>query len=176
MFGAATYDIHATARDNFLIAFLTFGEGFHNFHHRFPGDYRNGVRWYQWDPSKWLIWLLEKMGLASALKRVSQFRILNARIAGDHKRIEERFSVLARRADLFVLRSSATNHYEALKTHLAQWETAAREYAAAVDLQAAHYSNELRVAAQGKLQEARRKFEESLAEWNALLARCPAPA
>jgi len=176
MFGTATYDIHATARDNFLIAFLTFGEGFHNFHHRFPGDYRNGVRWYQWDPSKWLIWLLEKMGLATALKRVSQFRILNARIAGDHKRIDEWLSVLAQGADLAGLRRAATDRYEILMAHLTRWETAAREYATAVDRQTAHYSMELRVAAKRQLQEARRTFEESLAEWNAFRARCPVPA
>ena len=35
---------------------LTFGEGYHNFHHMFAHDYRNGVRWWQWDPSKWCIY------------------------------------------------------------------------------------------------------------------------
>ena len=37
-FGKATYDIDATARDHWLVAFLTFGEGYHNFHHRFASD------------------------------------------------------------------------------------------------------------------------------------------
>jgi stearoyl-CoA desaturase (delta-9 desaturase) len=176
MYGAATYDIHATARDNFLIAFLTFGEGFHNFHHRFPGDYRNGVRWYQWDPSKWLIALLEKLGLVSSLKRVSQFRIMRARFAGEHKRIDERLSVLAPGADLSGLQASIEERYDSLKANLARWETAAREYASSVYRQVAQYSGELRVAAKSNLREARQKFKDSLQEWNVLLARYSAAA
>ena len=43
------------ARDNAVLALVTFGEGYHNFHHIFAHDYRNGVRWWQWDPTKWLI-------------------------------------------------------------------------------------------------------------------------
>ena len=39
-------------------ALITFGEGYHSFHHRFPFDYRNGPRWWQFDPAKWLIWTL----------------------------------------------------------------------------------------------------------------------
>ena len=77
-FGKKTYDHDKSARDNWLGALLTNGEGFHNFHHRFPMDYRNGVRWYHWDPSKWCISLLSKLGLAWDLKRTSDQRIANA--------------------------------------------------------------------------------------------------
>ncbi|MBI3307310.1 MAG: acyl-CoA desaturase, partial [Candidatus Omnitrophica bacterium] len=73
------------AKDHWLVAFLTNGEGYHNFHHRFPGDYRNGVRWYQWDPSKWLIGFLSWFGLSRDLKRVSDFRILEARLAAEQQ-------------------------------------------------------------------------------------------
>jgi stearoyl-CoA desaturase (Delta-9 desaturase) len=68
-FGAPNYDEAVTARDNWLIALLTNGEGYHSFHHRFPTDYRNGVRWYHWDPSKWAIAVLARLGLAWDLKR-----------------------------------------------------------------------------------------------------------
>src|SRR6478672_5994535 len=47
----------------FLMALLTFGEGYHNYHHEFQHDYRNGVKSWQWDPTKWIIWLLSKIGL-----------------------------------------------------------------------------------------------------------------
>jgi stearoyl-CoA desaturase (Delta-9 desaturase) len=77
-FGKKTYDHDKSARDNWLGALLTNGEGFHNFHHRFPMDYRNGVRWYHWDPSKWCIYLLSKLGLAWDLRRVSDRRIAEA--------------------------------------------------------------------------------------------------
>lgn len=64
-----------TAVNNYIIAFLTFGEGYHNFHHVFANDYRNGIRWYHFDPTKWLIWTLNKLGLTSDLKRMDSYTI-----------------------------------------------------------------------------------------------------
>jgi stearoyl-CoA desaturase (delta-9 desaturase) len=55
------------------------GEGYHNFHHRFQIDYRNGVRWYHFDPTKWFVWSLEKLGLTSDLRRASSEAIARAR-------------------------------------------------------------------------------------------------
>ncbi len=176
MFGTATYDVKATAKDNFLIAFLTFGEGFHNFHHRFPGDYRNGVRWYHWDPSKWLIAMLERLGLATGVKRVSHFRILSARIAGENKRISEWLSDLAPGAELAAMRESAGFRYETLKKNLSSWEKAAVEYTESIDRQMAQYSTELMRAARKNLVEARRSFKCARHDWNTLLASCSLPA
>ncbi|MBP7823320.1 acyl-CoA desaturase [Candidatus Gracilibacteria bacterium] len=66
--GSKTYAKELTAVDNFFLAFLTFGEGYHNYHHAFPNDYRNGISWYHFDPTKWLIWILEKLHLAKNLR------------------------------------------------------------------------------------------------------------
>ncbi len=55
LYGTRPYTEENSARDNPWIALVTNGEGYHNFHHRFPTDFRNGLRWYQWDPSKWWI-------------------------------------------------------------------------------------------------------------------------
>jgi stearoyl-CoA desaturase (delta-9 desaturase) len=68
-FGRQPYSASSTARDSALLALLTLGEGFHNFHHAFPGDYRNGVRWFHWDPTKWWIFTLSRLRLAWRLKR-----------------------------------------------------------------------------------------------------------
>ncbi len=67
-FGSKAYDDESTARDNWAVALLTFGEGYHSFHHRFPADFRNGIRWFNWDPSKWFINALKWTGLASNLR------------------------------------------------------------------------------------------------------------
>eukprot|EP00004_Rigifila_ramosa_P011517 TRINITY_DN246_c0_g2_i1.p1 TRINITY_DN246_c0_g2~~TRINITY_DN246_c0_g2_i1.p1 ORF type:complete len:500 (+),score=103.60 TRINITY_DN246_c0_g2_i1:68-1501(+) len=67
-FGARTFSTEHTARDNIWTAFLTMGEGYHNFHHEFPHDYRNGVRKWQWDPTKWLINFWAFLGLAWSLR------------------------------------------------------------------------------------------------------------
>nr|WP_235603060.1 fatty acid desaturase [Piscirickettsia litoralis] len=57
IWGKERYSDENTAKDNPLLSILTFGEGYHNFHHKYAGDYRNGVLWYDYDPSKWLIFL-----------------------------------------------------------------------------------------------------------------------
>ena len=79
-------DVHS-ARDSFVMALLTYGEGYHNFHHEFQADYRNGVRWYQWDPTKWSIGILAAMGSAQKLKRVTPEIILRARLIQDEKKL-----------------------------------------------------------------------------------------
>ncbi len=70
-----------TAVNNFIISVLTFGEGYHNYHHVFAKDYRNGVRWYHFDPTKWTIWFLEKIGLASDLHRIDKLSIKSKMVA-----------------------------------------------------------------------------------------------
>ncbi|TGM46511.1 acyl-CoA desaturase [Leptospira biflexa] len=76
VWGERTFSKEQTARDNWVIAFFTFGEGFHNFHHEFQMDYRNGIRWYDYDPSKWMIKFLSFFGLTYNLKKVSEEKIL----------------------------------------------------------------------------------------------------
>jgi len=77
--GRQPYSRSTSARDSWVTALVTFGEGYHNFHHRFPGDYRNGVRWYHFDPTKWLIWTLTRLGLARDLRRMPAAAIARAR-------------------------------------------------------------------------------------------------
>jgi stearoyl-CoA desaturase (delta-9 desaturase) len=77
--GAQPYDSSTSARDHFLTALLTLGEGYHNFHHGFQYDYRNGVRPWQFDPTKWLIWSLSYVGATSGLRRAPEQRIREAR-------------------------------------------------------------------------------------------------
>ncbi|KAL3449934.1 hypothetical protein BJX65DRAFT_294521 [Aspergillus insuetus] len=69
--GTQQYGDNSTARNNLFAAVFTLGEGYHNFHHVFPADYRNGVRWYELDPTKWWIWGFERLGLAWDLRRFS---------------------------------------------------------------------------------------------------------
>jgi stearoyl-CoA desaturase (Delta-9 desaturase) len=54
------------------MALLTFWEGYHNYHHEFQHDYRNGVKSWQWDPTKWIIWLLSRIGLIGGLRRAAR--------------------------------------------------------------------------------------------------------
>ena len=79
MLGEQPYSKRCSARDSLLMAFVTFGEGYHNYHHEFQHDYRNGVKPWSWDPTKWVIWLLSRVGLAWNLRRVEAGKIEAAR-------------------------------------------------------------------------------------------------
>ncbi|GAA5977379.1 hypothetical protein JCM10908_004958 [Rhodotorula pacifica] len=66
--GETPFDDKHTPKDHWLTALATIGEGYHNFHHEFPQDYRNALRWYQYDPTKLFIKTASLLGLATQLK------------------------------------------------------------------------------------------------------------
>jgi len=94
IFGTQPYDDTNTSRDSWWVAFLTFGEGYHNFHHIFQADYRNGIRWYHFDPTKWLIKIFSSVGLATKLKQTPQhsidIAILDMKIIKSTRKLSDR--------------------------------------------------------------------------------------
>ncbi|HEV3458304.1 MAG TPA: hypothetical protein VHG32_17225 [Thermoanaerobaculia bacterium] len=94
MVGRQPYSREHSARDSSVMAVLAFGEGYHNFHHSFPFDYRNGVKTWHFDPAKWAIYGLSVIGLARDLRRASDAVILKARIDVQFERAKERLEGL----------------------------------------------------------------------------------
>ncbi|OZB04641.1 MAG: acyl-CoA desaturase [Idiomarina sp. 34-48-12] len=86
IWGKQTYTDRNTARDNGVLALLTFGEGYHNYHHIFSADYRNGIRWWHFDPTKWLIRACSWVGLTSNLKRTNGYQVEKARLEMQFKK------------------------------------------------------------------------------------------
>lgn len=121
MWGAQPYTDGNTARDNGVIALLTYGEGYHNFHHMFAHDYRNGVRWWQWDPSKWFINAMSWVGLTRSLRRVPWFKIQRAMLDRQFQRVEHKLATHPARAQLGVIRSRITEEYETFMKAVAEW-------------------------------------------------------
>ena len=78
MAGDKNFDRDVSAGDSWFWALLTNGEGYHNYHHKFPNDYRNGYQSHAWDPSKWFIYSLSRLGLAWDLKTTSREKIAMA--------------------------------------------------------------------------------------------------
>jgi stearoyl-CoA desaturase (delta-9 desaturase) len=76
-----------TPRDSPITAVMTLGEGYHNFHHEFPKDYRNAIKWYQYDPTKWLIRTLAFFGLTYNLKVFPQNEIKKGVLQMQEKRL-----------------------------------------------------------------------------------------
>ncbi len=123
MWGARPYSEENTARDNPVIAVLTYGEGYHNFHHAFAHDYRNGVRWWQWDPTKWLIASLRLLGLTRRLRRTPVFQIQRALLAMQFTHARERLarSPHAGHSHIESLRARLAHEYESFLAALADW-------------------------------------------------------
>lgn len=77
-FGSRPFTQEYTARNVWWFPF-TLGEQYHNYHHAFPRDYRNGIRWFDFDPTKWTLALLAKLGLATNLFTMPEDKITTAR-------------------------------------------------------------------------------------------------
>jgi len=80
-------DLH-TAFDSVITALLTLGEGYHNYHHEFPQDYRNGIKWFHYDPTKWTITFLYHLGLAYDLKWIQDNEITKAKLQVQQSRLQ----------------------------------------------------------------------------------------
>lgn len=75
--GSRRFATRDDSRNNLLLALLTFGEGWHNNHHRFPGTARQGFRWWEIDLTWYGLRLLAALGLISGLKPLPA-RVLDA--------------------------------------------------------------------------------------------------
>ena len=76
--GSRHFTKEVSARDVWWFPFVL-GEQYHNYHHAFPRDYRHGIGRYDFDPTKWLISLMARAGLARNLFAMSDKRIEDAR-------------------------------------------------------------------------------------------------
>jgi stearoyl-CoA desaturase (delta-9 desaturase) len=123
MWGKRPYTDENTARDNFLLAIATWGEGYHNYHHIFQYDYRNGVKWWQYDPTKWLIWSCSKLGLAKNLRRIPSFNIKKAELAMKFKYAEQDLEVhgLNVNDDINSAKARIAQEYDAFTQTLNDW-------------------------------------------------------
>lgn len=92
--GDQPFDDRHSPRDHVITALLTLGEGYHNFHHEFPSDYRNAIEWWQYDPTKWAIWTWSRLGLAQNLKQFRQNEIEKGRVQQLQKKLDVKRSKL----------------------------------------------------------------------------------
>lgn len=92
VFGKRPFSEEQSACDQWVTALITYGEGYHNFHHQFPLDYRNGIRAYHFDPTKWLIYGLSCLGLTWGLKRIAKTRIIHYRVRNDKQCLTARLA------------------------------------------------------------------------------------
>lgn len=68
IYGSRPHETTDTSTNNWFVAILTFGEGWHNNHHAFPTSARHGLEWFQFDMNWIAIRLFEKLGWATNIK------------------------------------------------------------------------------------------------------------
>jgi stearoyl-CoA desaturase (delta-9 desaturase) len=141
--GKQPYSDRDSSRDSLVTALVTLGEGYHNYHHTFPFDYRNGIRAWHFDPTKWLLRALQIAGLARNLVKAPEPMIYRARV-----RMQEREAVarMAHESDRFRWAR------EKLEVLLDRWA-------------------QLKANMDRRAREARRIFREAYRTWRAALRR-----
>jgi stearoyl-CoA desaturase (delta-9 desaturase) len=105
-----------TAGDIWWMALFLLGENWHNYHHAFPSDYRNGVKWYQFDVHKWIIYLMSVLGLAWDLERTPEVRIKAKMNETENYLIEQR------RAQLVVVQNKVEQLISGLYSKISEFE------------------------------------------------------
>jgi len=108
---------YGTAGDIWWMAPFLLGENWHNFHHAFPSDYRNGHKWYHFDVHKWIIYGLCKLGLASDLDITQEVRI-KAKMNETAEAIKNN-----RKEELTLLQTKAQNLMELISKKFGNMET-----------------------------------------------------
>jgi stearoyl-CoA desaturase (delta-9 desaturase) len=119
--GRRPYTTENTARDNDVLALFTYGEGYHNFHHLFQWDYRNGVRWYQWDPTKWWIAGFSLVGLTHGLRRTPEFQIQRAKLQRQFEQARERLEKAQHPGRMAELQKLLEQEFQHFSSTLAEW-------------------------------------------------------
>lgn len=150
-FGRRPYSTQLTARDSLVCALLANGEGWHNFHHKFPFDYRNGHRFYHYDPTKWLIRLGSYLGLAHSLKETPAQEIYKARIQTQRGRLASQSAQMK-------------SVSETLDTTLERWTLIGLEWQRIKSELGQKGSSQVRALKQ-KMQIAKKDFKKTYALW-----------
>ncbi|MCC5805946.1 MAG: fatty acid desaturase [Opitutales bacterium] len=150
VWGSRTYARELSAVDNAVLAFLTFGEGYHNYHHAFASDYRNGVRWYHFDPTKWLVRAASLVGLTSHLRVIQTVRVQKALVSKDKRLLLDRLSAevdelameLSRKLEH--LADTFDGNVAALSGSLAEFREASKEKRALLRIEIRRLRREIR--------------------------------
>jgi len=72
--GTRRYNTPDTSRNNWFIAIMTMGEGWHNNHHYFAASVRQGFFWWEWDPTYYLLWLGKTLGVVKNMRKIPKIK------------------------------------------------------------------------------------------------------
>lgn len=172
IWGKKPYDPNQTACDNGLVAFFTYGEGYHNYHHTFAWDYRNGIKWYHYDPTKWFIKTCSWIGLTSGLRSSSAYRQEKTRLEVQYQTAIEKCEKLL---DPATWRQLLEEEYQQFLVTLNHWAELKQQWYQAKSKQLSHeLQHRLHdldpVHLQQRYQELKLQLRQQRKSWKALLS------
>ena len=162
--GDKPFSQEQSAVDNYVISLLTFGEGYHNYHHTFANDYRNGIRWYHFDPTKWLIWTLQKCGLAKDLRRMSAHAIKKKMVL-EHKNllIQQISSYWQNKKE--ELEQQVNEISERIMTKITTFNQLKEHYQ---ELKRSHHSRDMLASLRKEIKAVKKSLRDDWRQWSAL--------
>ena len=176
LYGSRPYSLRNSARDNWWLGPLTFGEGYHNFHHAFQADYRNGVRWWQFDVTKWWILAMVGLGFARRPRRAPEGLILSARLRVESQRLKAKLEAAAKPE---MLREKLVSRLEAsrerLESAMARYQDAKLQYHRRKD----QWSAEMRRQWAAQIAQRKAEFRTARSGWREIIRafnRIPHPS
>ena len=157
IWGSQPYTDKNTARDNFFLSLVTYGEGYHNYHHIFENDYRNGIRWYHFDPSKWFIKSMNWLGLTKNLRVVPEEKIKAAKWRMQKQKTEQQLIHLPTKKEVL---DKLEKEYDQLLATFKEFVETKKAYFAALEQTA----KKQRVSDKA-LAELKANYEQFKAQW-----------
>lgn len=166
IWGSQPYTDKNTARDNAVLAVFTFGEGYHNYHHIFENDYRNGIYWWQYDPTKWLIKSCSWLGLTNKLRVTPKIKIEKA-IA--KQALAKASKNVSKRPNASMLNEALNKEFEALMSRMADYYDVKKQVIEAkkTDLAKKYEKSLLKL----RYQQMKQELAAQRKSWNSLVAQ-----
>lgn len=177
IFGKTNYSTEISARDNWITALFTYGEGYHNYHHKFMFDYRNGIHFYHFDPAKWLIRSLAFVGLASHLKMASKKQILRHTMQVDETHLTQQLKQYSEalgdniEAFLSPLKERILQAIVQLEQLEADYQVLKTQKIAVLHEKMTEYRSNLKMHRE-RLKNARTDLQHAMHHWGASIKQC----
>jgi len=176
IYGTRPYTEENSARDNWMLGPFTFGEGYHNFHHKFQADYRNGIHWYHFDMGKWLLFFFKTIGVAWNFRKVSDAIILKAKLEVEMRNVAKNLAAVGAPQKMWdKVQSRLEVGRLRLEQAMVQYHEAKIEYGHRKD----EWSAEAHRQWDAKIAEYRSEFKEAKTRWRSMIRamnRIPHPS
>ena len=177
VFGKTNYSTEISARDNWITALFTYGEGYHNYHHKFMFDYRNGIHFYHFDPAKWLIRSLAFFGLATNLKMASKKQILRHSMQVDEtylaQQVKQYSGAFSGNVEAFLLpiKERILQTIVQIEQLEADYHVLKDQKMAVLHEKMAEYRDNLKIHRE-RLKKARTDLQHAIQHWGASIKQC----